>query len=123
MHYHIDISSAVPFASVFPFRPRSLRYEVEDISSRVKRRDRTEGGNASAPLRAPCINAVAHGVAPRIALARIDFTRLKISTDEAARDLLIFSRCKHHAPGHFNAELRTRSAEAWCNRSKLGKSF
>ena len=30
------------------FCSRSPRYEVEDISSRVKKRDRTEGGNASA---------------------------------------------------------------------------
>ena len=44
----VPLSTAVPFVSVFPFCSRSPRYEVEDISSRVKKRDRTEGGNASA---------------------------------------------------------------------------
>jgi len=37
-----------PLCFGFPSCPRSPRYEVEDISSRVKKCDRTEGGNASA---------------------------------------------------------------------------
>jgi len=44
----VPLSTAVSFVSVFPSCPRSPRYEVEDISSRVKKCDRTEGGNASA---------------------------------------------------------------------------
>jgi len=44
----VPLSSAVPFASVFPFCSRSPRYEVEGISSRAKKRDRIEGGNAPA---------------------------------------------------------------------------
>ena len=37
-----------PLFRCFLFCSRGPRYEVEDISSRVKNRDRTEGGNASA---------------------------------------------------------------------------
>ena len=42
------LSSVVPVVSAFSFCPRLPQYEVEDISSRVKKRNRTEGDNASA---------------------------------------------------------------------------
>ena len=100
--HHADISSADSFASVFPLCPRSYRYGVKNILSRLKKCDRTKGGNASAPHAHRASNAV----------ARVDVTQLKFSTDKAARDLLIFPGVSIMPPVHFNAELRRRSAEA-----------
>ena len=117
----VPLSTAVPFVLVFPSCPRSPRYEVEDISSRVKKCDRTEGGNASALYahRTSECGAAQRSVEDCVGIGEAGI-QLRRTTTMCSCPIICgvcsrrsdFLPAKHGPAGHLRTELRRICMEA-----------